>query len=228
MAVTAGQWFAQSVRNLGGSVLNRWLLALVVLTGVWQLWSIARRILDPDLEWYAPVLIGSALVVMVAGALAWAMWRSSPALRADPRNVWPVGMPSTLAEAWNPLLLLFGFVLALPLFPVDIVIRVTAIIRAMNGPAALVRAGDAAASALGSAWFRSGVRMAAAVVFGVWAWRRTRRGQAHLGLLASAMIAVWGLSMINRVSGERLLLTWSTEAITTYTSLAAWGWFVLA
>ncbi|MGJ6980594.1 hypothetical protein ACSDQ9_08715 [Aestuariimicrobium soli] len=228
VAVTAGQWFAHSVRNLGGSFLNRWLLALVLLTGVWQLWSIARRVLDPGLEWYAPVLIGSAIIVVVTAGGAWLMWRSSRALRDDPRNVWPVGMPSTLAEAWNPFLLLFGFMLALPLFPYDIVVKTTAMVQALHGPAAVVSAGEAAGRALSSAWFRTLTRLGAALVFAWWAWRRTRRGQAHFGLLAAAMVAVWGLSFVNRVSGDRLLLGWSVEAITTYTSLAAWVWFVVA
>lgn len=229
ITVTAAQWFAHSVRNLGGRFLSRWLLLLTLGTGAWQLWSIARRFLDPDLTWHAPVWIGSALVLLVALGVGWAMWMSSAELRADRRNVWPVGMPSTLAEGWNPLVLLFGFLLAFPLFPSSVIARVVSILRVLPGvPQPVISGGEAVQDFVSGAWFRTLSRVAAAIAFCWWAWRRSQRGQAHFGLLAAAMLGVWSLPLINRVTGDRFALDWTFDAITSWTSLAALVWLILA
>ncbi len=227
LAVTTGQWLAHSVRDLGSAFLNRWLLALVLLTGGWQLWTMVDGLLidrSPSLDGWS--ILGSVLVVAGSAGLAWVAWSRLPG--RDRRWAWATGAPGELAESWNPWALAFAAVLGIVLMPQSILMFTSQAIRYGGGS---TQTADGFARA--ASWFSGDVttpivRWAAAVAMYLWSLRGTRRGNPRLSLLASVLVAMMTVSLIARLSDQQLPLTWRLELITGITSLAALVWLVMA
>lgn len=222
VVVTSAQWFSHEVRDLGRRFMNRWLLALVLVTGLWRAWTLAQTVHLGEVARLA--LLPSLTVVVLTALLTIALWTAAPVLRTDRRNVWPVGLPSMLSEHLNPWVLPIGLVLAIPLYPLALAGSLDNII------------GDAWAGRLhvatlhewaGSTAFRVATRVLAASALLWFAWRQAQHNRPVLVPLAAALFVtqvMLGLKQFG-VPGP---WDWSIEGIGAITTAAGLVWLVLA
>lgn len=229
LTVTTGQWLAHSVRDLGSRFLNRWLVALVLVTGAWRGWTLLTTLVldrSPDIDRWS--WTGSALVAIGAPALAVLSWNHNRVTRADRRLVWPAGEPGELAERWNPWALAFAVVLGVMLIPSTIASYSANAVKQAGGSAEvaewLIRASVVLASGLVSTW----LRFIAALAIYLFALRSTRRGTASLALLSSVLLMTGLVRIIARSSGNALPIVWNPDLVAAIASLAALGWLVVA
>ncbi|WP_203568813.1 hypothetical protein [Aestuariimicrobium ganziense] len=228
ITVNASQWLAHDLRRLGvRAPVSRWLLVAVLLTGAWRGWSVVRSLLSDERGWVWSDFVSTVLIVAAAVGLCLLLWNRSPLISGERRAVWPVGRPAQLAEVWSPWTLLMGVSLAVTLWPHNLLASLGTILGVFDVPESVRQAIDAVQRGVGGAVARAAVRAGFAVGLFVLAWRRARRGNAALVLLASCTVALWLPLMMNLVTGGRLTVDWNVRDLALVTSGVAVVWLVV-